>query len=159
MRSRTDIVTGFVLLGLCAIGAWSVSQIPDTTDGTLGPASFPFAVLVLLTILALALTIKGFLMADHTKWPEPRILLKTCGFMALFLAYLGGIVWLGDFFATMDTPPFASGMGFSISTFLFLVIALPLLNRRRPFEVLLVSVLTTTALLVIFGIFFQVVLP
>lgn len=158
MRSKTDVSTGIILLGLCGIGAWSVSQIPDTLEG-IGPASFPKAIIIILAVLSLALTIKGFFSAGRHKWPEKEILKKTFYFILLFLAYLGGIIWLGDFFANMENPPFHSGMGFSISTFLFLVLALPLLNRRRPLEVILVAVLTTLALVFVFGSFFQVVLP
>ena len=92
---------------------------------------------------------------------DPR--LKLVGVIAyiivLFLAYLAGIAYLGDFFATMENPPFHSGMGFSVSTVLFLLLALPLLGRRRPLEVVLVACLTTAGVVAAFGGFFQVLLP
>lgn len=159
MRSYTDISTGIILLVLCAVGAWSVNQLPDAEAGGVGPASFPRAIVIILAVLSLALTIKGFVSQGRHKWPEKNILKKTCLFLVLFIAYLGSIVWLGDFFAAMENAPFHSGMGFSISTFLFLIMALPLLNRRRPLEIFLVSTITTAILVVVFGSFFQIVLP
>lgn len=159
MRSCTDITTGVILLGLCGIGAWSVSNIPEAPTEGVGPATFPSIVLVILAALSLALLVKGFVSAGRNKWPEPVILRKTLLFILLFLAYLAGIAWLGDIFAAMENPPFHSGMGFSVSTMIFLLLALPLLGRRRPLEVILVACLTTAGLIGAFGGFFQVLLP
>lgn len=159
MKSLTDIATGIVLLGLCAVGAWSVSQIPEATTEGVSPSTFPTMVLVLLAALSTGLLIKGFVSASRNKWPEPAILKKTFLFIALFLAYLASIALLGDFFLTIENPLFNSGMGFSISTFVFLLLALPLLGRRRPLEVILVASITTACLIGAFGLFFKVVLP
>lgn len=159
MRSCTDITTGIILLGLCGVGAWSVSNIPEAPTEGVGPATFPTIVLVILAALSLGLLIRGLFSAGRNKWPEPVILKKTMCFIVLFLAYLAGIAYLGDFFATMENPPFHSGMGFSVSTVLFLLLALPLLGRRRPLEVVLVACLTTAGVVAAFGGFFQVLLP
>jgi len=160
MKSRTDVVTGILLLAFCAVGAWSVSQIPPPEiPGTVSAASFPKVVLIILSALSLILLIKGFFYTSHTKWPETPILKKMFLLIGIFLAYLGGIAWLGEFFATMENPPFHCGMGFSISTFLFLLLSLPLLGRRRPLEVILVATITTAVLLAVFIGFFQVMLP
>ena len=160
MKSRTDVVTGILLLAFCAVGAWSVSQIPPPeVPGTVSAASFPKAVLIILSVLSLILLVKGFFYTARTKWPETAILKKMFLLIGIFLAYLGGIAWLGEFFATMANPPFHCGMGFSISTFLFLLLSLPLLGRKRPLEVILVATITTAVLLAVFIGFFQVMLP
>ena len=143
MKSRTDVVTGILLLAFCAVGAWSVSQIPPPeVPGTVSAASFPKMVLILLTVLSLILVLKKMFLI-----------------IGLFLAYLGGIAYLGDFFASMENPPFHCGMGFSVSTLLFLLVALPLLGRKRPIEVILVATITTAVLVAVFIGFFQVMLP
>ncbi len=160
MKSRTDVVTGIFLLIFCAVGAWSVSQIPPPeVPGTISAASFPKAVLILLTVLSFILLIKGFFYTARTKWPEAPLLKKMFLMIGLFLAYLGGIAYLGDFFANMENPPFHCGMGFSVSTFIFLLLALPLLGRRRPLEIFLVAAITTAVIIAAFVGFFQVQLP
>ena len=160
MKSRTDVVTGILLLAFCAVGAWSVSQIPPPeVPGTVSAASFPKMVLILLTVLSLILVVKGIFYKARTKWPETPILKKMFLIIGLFLAYLGGIAYLGDFFASMENPPFHCGMGFSVSTLLFLLVALPLLGRKRPIEVILVATITTAVLVAVFIGFFQVMLP
>ncbi|MBO4317095.1 MAG: tripartite tricarboxylate transporter TctB family protein [Mailhella sp.] len=161
MKSVSDVVSGLLLLGFCAIGFYSVGQLDGGVSlEHVGPAGVPRAVLVLLTLLSCVLIIRGLLTkkAPHY-WPERGVLLKVLAFLLLFFMYLGGIVLLNAVFMSMDDPIFEWGGAFGISTFLFLLAALPLLGRRRPVEVLLVASLTTAFMLVVFGMFFQVLLP
>ena len=120
----------------------------------------PGAVLAILAVLSCVLLIKGLRQKPLKRyWPEPHVLKKVLLFLGLFYLYLITLTGLGDLFAAMENPPFTSGGAFGISTFLFLLFALPLLGRRKPLEVALVAVLTTAALLTAFGWFFQVMLP
>ena len=161
MKSPTDVVSGFILLGLCAVGAYSVSLLPAAgSTENVGPGGVPRAVLVILAVLSCILIVKGLRqMPDKRYWPEPRVFKKVLCFLGLIYIYLITLTGLGDLFAAMENPPFASGGAFCISTCLFLLIALPLLGRRKPVEVLLVAVLTTAVLLAAFGWFFQIMLP
>lgn len=161
MKSPTDVVSGFILLGLCAVGAYSVSLLPAAgSTENVGPGGVPRAVLVILAVLSCILIVKGLRqMPDKRYWPEPRVFKKVLCFLGLIYLYLITLTGLGDLFAAMENPPFASGGAFCISTCLFLLIALPLLGRRKPMEVLLVAVLTTAVLLAAFGWFFQIMLP
>ncbi|MSS26469.1 tripartite tricarboxylate transporter TctB family protein [Desulfovibrio sp. PG-178-WT-4] len=161
MKSPTDVVSGFILLGLCAVGAYSVSLLPAAgSTENVGPGGVPRAVLVILAVLSCILIVKGLRqMPDKRYWPEPRVFKKVLCFLGLIYLYLITLTGLGDLFAAMENPPFASGGAFCISTCLFLLIALPLLGRRKPVEVLLVAVLTTAVLLAAFGWFFQIMLP
>ena len=161
MKSPTDVVSGFILLGLCAVGAYSVSLLPAAgSTENVGPGGVPRAVLVILAVLSCILIVKGLRqMPDKRYWPEPRVFKKVLCFLGLIYLYLITLTGLGDLFAAMENPPFASGGAFCISTCLFLLIALPLLGRRKPEEVLLVAVLTTAVLLAAFGWFFQIMLP
>lgn len=161
MKSPTDVISGILLLVFCAIGFSSVSQLQAV--GTLehiGPAGVPRSVLILLTVLSSILVIKGFLHKPaKAYWPQWQVFKKILAFIGLFFLYLADVVFLGDFFAHMDSPPFAWGGAFGISTFGFLCLALPLLGRRSPLEIFLVASLTTACLLIAFGWFFQVMLP
>ncbi len=161
MKSPTDVVSGVILLGLCAVGAYSVSLLPAAgSTENVGPGGVPRAVLVILAVLSCVRIVKGLSQMPHKRyWPEPRVFKKVLCFLGFIYLYLITLTVLGDLFATMENPPFASGGAFCISTFLFLLIALPLLGRRKPVEVLLVAVLTTAALLTAFGWFFQIMLP
>ena len=161
MKSPTDVVSGLILLGLCAVGAYSVSLLPAAgSTENVGPGGVPRAVLVILAVLSCILIVKGLRqMPDKRYWPEPRVFKKVLCFLGLIYLYLITLTGLGDLFAAMENPPFASGGAFCISTCLFLLIALPLLGRRKPVEVLLVAVLTTAVLLAAFGWFFQIILP
>ena len=127
MKSPTDVVSGFILLGLCGVGAYSVATLPDAGGMEhVGPGAFPAGILA---------------------------------FIGLFYLYLVTLTGLGELFLNMENPPFQANGAFSISTFLFLLIALPLLGRRKPIEILSVAVLTTAVLVFAFGWFFQVLLP
>ena len=161
MKSPTDVVSGLILLGLCAVGAYSVSLLPAAgSTENVGPGGVPRAVLVILAVLSCILIVKGLRqMPDKRYWPEPRVFKKVLCFLGLIYLYLITLTGLGDLFAAIENPPFASGGAFCISTCLFLLIALPLLGRRKPVEVLLVAVLTTAVLLAAFGWFFQIMLP
>ena len=92
-------------------------------------------------------------------WPESKVFKKILAFIGLFYLYLVTLTGLGELFLNMENPPFQANGAFSISTFLFLLIALPLLGRRKPIEILSVAVLTTAVLVFAFGWFFQVLLP
>ena len=161
MKSPTDVVSGLILLGLCAVGAYSVSLLPAAgSTENVGPGGVPRAVLVILAVLSCILIVKGLRQMPHKRyWPEPRVFKKVLCFLGVIYLYLITLTGLGDLFAAMENPPFASGGAFCISTCLFLLIALPLLGRRKPVEVLLVAVLTTAVLLAAFGWFFQIMLP
>lgn len=161
MKSPTDVVSGFILLGLCAVGAYSVSLLPATgSTENVGPGGVPRAILAILAVLSCGLIVKSLRQMPHKRyWPETRVFKKVLCFLGLIYLYLITLTGLGDLFAAMENPPFTSGGAFCISTCLFLLIALPLLGRRKPVEVLLVAVLTTAVLLVAFGWFFQIMLP
>lgn len=161
MKSPTDVISGILLLAFCALGFSSVSKLPDGgVLESIGPAGVPRTVLILLAALSCILIVKGITRRPAKPyWPEWPVLGKVLAFILLFLCYLAGVIGLGNVFANMETPPFAWGGAFGISTFVFLCVALPLLGRRSVLEIFLVAAVTTAILLVAFGWFFQVLLP
>ena len=136
MKSPTDVVSGFILLGLCGVGAYSVATLPDAGGMEhVGPGAFPAGILVLLTALSLVLIVQGFRRSPvKVYWPESKVFKKILAFIGLFYLYLITLTGLGELFLNMENPPFQANGAFSISTFLFLLIALPLLGRRKPIE-------------------------
>lgn len=134
MKSPTDVVSGFILLGLCGVGAYSVATLPDAGGMEhVGPGAFPAGILVLLTALSLVLIVQGFRRSPvKVYWPESKVFKKILAFIGLFYLYLVTLTGLGELFLNMENPPFQANGAFSISTFLFLLIALPLLGRRKP---------------------------
>lgn len=160
MKSVTDVASGVVLLGLCALGAYSVGMLPEEGLEQIGPGAFPRMILTCLAVLSCVLLVQGLLRAPVRRyWPDAKTFRKVLLFIGLFYLYLLTLTSLGDFFANMENPPFTANGGFSISTFLFLLIALPLLGRRSPVEILSVAALTTAILVFVFSWFFQVLLP
>ena len=165
MKSRTDVFSAIVLLILCAIGAYSTSTLPRAgslgafgTDG-IGPATFPNLILIGLFISSVCLLIRGFLYTSVVKWPEPYVFWNILVFLGVFCLYLVVLFAAGDFINRMERPIIASGGAFAVSTFLFLLVSLPMLGRRNKLEILLTACITPAVLIYIFGIFFQVLLP
>ena len=160
MKSLTDVISGIILLILCGIGAWSVSTLPESGMEQLGPGAFPKMILVPLVILSFILIVQGFRKAPaKSYWPEAKVFKKILLFIGLFYFYLITFTELGDLFLNMENPPFNANGAFSISTALFLLIALPLLGPRKLVEIVAVAGITTGVLVGVFAGFFQVLLP
>ncbi|MDR2055351.1 MAG: tripartite tricarboxylate transporter TctB family protein [Desulfovibrio sp.] len=161
MKNPTDTVTAIILLALCGIGAKSVNELPGASGiDIIGPATFPKTVLILLTLCSAVLLGKNFCSnANEKYWPEFYITKKIFFFLLIIYLYLIILVWLGNWFAEMEKPLFHANGGFGISTFLFLLVALPYLGKRRLGETLLIASITTGMLIGIFSFFFQVQLP
>jgi len=73
--------------------------------------------------------------------------------------YLVVLFAAGELINRMERPIIASGGAFAVSTFLFLLVSLPMLGRRNKLEILLTACITPAVLIYIFGGFFQVLLP
>ena len=108
MKSPTDVVSGFILLGLCGVGAYSVATLPDAGGMEhVGPGAFPAGILVLLTALSLVLIVQGFRRSPvKVYWPESKVFKKILAFIGLFYLYLVTLTGLGELFLNMENPPF-----------------------------------------------------
>lgn len=161
MKNVADIFCGVFFLIICGIAAWSISALPPAEGiDYVGPAALPKFAVIVLTCCSIYLIIKGFIVKAPKKYlPEKKVFIKVCCVIAIFYAYLASVTYLGDFFLSMENPIFLYGGGFGVSTILFLLIILPFLGRKRPLEIILVSLITTALLIVVFGMFFKVLLP
>lgn len=161
MKNLADVMGGIILLGICGIGVWSISSLPDPTDvDYFGPASFPQILLMALAICSLLLIVKGFRFAPEQSYlPKKSARKKLFLFVMLFYGYILVLTTLAHVFLAMETPLFRSGGAFCISTALFLLLALPLLGRCNIMQNLIVAATTTASLYAMFAIFFKVILP
>lgn len=162
MKNRSDVFSGLLLLCLCALGAYSVSQIPaqDAAVEQIGSGSFPTIILTILTVFSGILTLQGFLKnPPKSYWPETAVLKKVFTFAGLLYLYMYSFVVFGNYMKYVQNPILTSGVSFIVTTFTFLLIALPLLGRTRPLEIFLVALITTAVLYGTFGWFFNVILP
>ncbi len=161
MKNSTDVFSGLVILCFCAIGAVSVAHLPGPGPREVfGPAALPATALVLLALCALGIIVQGL------RWPSLRagrsdrkVILKVSAFFAFFIVYLVLMCLIGPPFYEQEDFPIQHSIGFSISTLLFVIVAMRLLGRTKLVEILGVSVLFTALLVGTFGWFFQVVLP
>ena len=161
MKNVADIFCGVFFLLICGIAMWSISTLPEASGiDYIGPGALPKFAVAVLALCSIYLIIKGFLVKAPKKYlPEKKIFVKVCIFILIFYAYLASVTYLGDFFLSMENPIFLYGGGFGISTDVFLLIVLPFLGRRKPLEIIAVSLITTALLIVVFGMFFKVLLP
>ena len=161
MKTVADIFCGIFFLAICAVGMWSVSSLPEASGvDYVGPGALPTFAIIILACCSIYLIVKGFIVKAPKKYlPEKKIFIKVCCVLVIFYAYLASVTYLGDYFLSMEDPIFLYGGGFGISTALFLLIILPFLGRRKPLEIILVSLITTALLIVVFGMFFKVLLP
>lgn len=161
MKNLNDTLSGLALLCLCGVGAYGVwlSYAPADRE-IVGPNALPLAALAGTALCGLFLVIKGLRNRSAARsWGNGRAVLKVLSFFGLFVVYLAAMIVLGDSLAAWETFPWPHNGGFTITTFLFLLIALRVLGRRRWLEILGVAFLTTASLLFIFASFFQILLP
>ena len=162
MRNNTDIATGLLTIAVSVIGAVGVSMTEVSADEAmqLGPTAFTKAVLCGMFILGCAQTVIGFCLGHQgSYWPEKRILKKVAGITLLFMGYCLLVAYLVPLFRDTGIDFLASNMSFWVSSFLFLICALLLGGRRNIWELLLVSALLPTVVIVIFSKFFLIALP
>lgn len=161
MRNLTDVISGILVLLICGIGFYSISSLPEPVGMDLyGPASFPKMILYLLAFCGVLLVIKGARKQEvKDYWKDAPVLKKLALFIVLFCVYVYSIIFLSDFSLTLVDIYIPPGVIFSSTTFLFLIIAFPLLGRKKILQNIFASLITTIVLYVVFGILFKVLLP
>jgi putative tricarboxylic transport membrane protein len=109
-----------------------------------GPGFFPFGLAIALILLSLALIFKHWKKDPSPQpfWPERT-----------WLRPLLGVAILVSYALVVDV------IGFILTTFLFLIIWMRVIERLRWRTILSISVGTTVALYLIFNLFLEVPLP
>jgi putative tricarboxylic transport membrane protein len=142
---KWDRVAGYILLIIGAITAWSAIHLSMGRWKHPGPGFLPFGLALLLILFSLILIFssrpkKGITPAafwPHRAWLRPLLGVAILIFFALVVEWVG----------------------FLITTFVFLVIWMGVIERVRWLTILSVSIGTTAALYLIFALFLDVPLP
>jgi putative tricarboxylic transport membrane protein len=142
--AKWDRVTGYILLAFGVITAWSSTHLPMGKLRHPGPGFLPFGLALVLILLSLALIF------THRKrdasptpfWPERTWLRPLLGAL-IFMLYA---FFLGH-------------LGFLLTTFIFLLVWMGLIERMHWGMTLSLAGGVTFALYLIFGYFLDVPLP
>lgn len=124
-------------------------QLPssDNPADVLGASGFPITISILGLIVLLMITFRAF--KSKHKVEIPMLHLSTIDGRMLVI----NVLLLAAYIALLDV------IGFILSTLIYLV-ACPLsMGFRKPLLLIVFSVITTTVLVVVFGIVFYVPLP
>lgn len=141
---RWDRVTGYLLLFIGLVTAWSSVHLSMGRFRHPGPGFLPFGLSIVLTLLSIVLIFtrreKG---ATPTPfWPQRTWLRPLLGLAFLILyAFLIG------------------KLGFLLTSLIFLLIWLGVIERVRWRTMVSISISVTVALYLIFGLFLEVPLP
>ena len=141
---KWDRVSGYVLLAIGVITAWSSTSLSMGKASRPGPGFLPFGLALILSILAIALILENRKKGESAAafWPERTWLRPLLG-VAIFLLYA-----------------FVLGiLGFIPTTFLFLIVWMGVIERIRWFTLLTISIAVTAVLFFIFEYFLEVPLP
>ena len=141
---KWDRFTGYILLVIGLITAWSSIHLSMGRVKHPGPGFLPFGLALCLILLSLALIIKSWKgdVSLAPFWPK-RTWLKPLLGVAILIFFALVVEWVG----------------FLITTFIFLTIWMGVIERIRWGTIMSISVGTTVVLYLIFRLFLEVPLP
>jgi putative tricarboxylic transport membrane protein len=141
---KWDRISGYILLAIGVITAWSSTSLSMGKFRHPGPGFLPFGLALVLVILSLALILHGRTKGGSSKpfWAERTWLRPLLG-VIIFILYAF----------------FLGYIGFILTTFLFLIIWMWVIERIRWVTILSISVGVTAVLYFIFEYFLEVPLP
>jgi putative tricarboxylic transport membrane protein len=142
--SKWDRITGYIFLIIGVVGAWSSTYLSMGKFRHPGPGFLPFGLSIALALLSLVLIFGNWKKneAPVPFWPRRTWLRPLLGVAILILYAL--VVNL---------------LGFLITTFIFLIIWMWLIEHLRWRIIISISIGTTAALYLIFSLFLEVPLP
>jgi len=138
-----DFKVGLVLLIVAILGYYySVVYIYSVSTVGVAPDFYPKFLFFILGLSGIVLMIQGYKRVD--KKPMPKYNWKM---LIVTTALLFGYELLFEYF------------GFVISTIVFMVIFMLVLNERKPIKIVLVPILTTLSIYFLFTKAFMILLP
>jgi putative tricarboxylic transport membrane protein len=135
-------VSGLVVTGLGVAACILARSLPAQTGFGLGPAFLPFWTGIVLAACGLWLCARSTA-DEEVSWPASRAFARAAFGFVLLLLY------------ALALPP----LGYLISTAVFLVIAILLLEPVRPTRALVVGIACAVFLLLIFRVWLRIPLP
>jgi putative tricarboxylic transport membrane protein len=141
---KWDRVTGYILLIIGAITAWSSIHLAMGKLRHPGPGFLPFGLACILIVLASALILATWKKGDPKApfWPERTWIRPLLG-LGAFVFYALAI----------------DHIGFVITTFVFLVLWMWIIEKIGWVRILSISMAVTAVLYLIFAYFLEVPLP
>jgi len=136
-------VTGYTLLVIGLVGAWSSVHLKMGSFRHPGVGFLPFGLCIILIVLSLALIISRWKKGTPVPFWSRRTWLKP----------LLGVVILGLYALVIET------LGFPLTTFAFLLVWMGVIERIHWLKMLLISLGVTVVLYLIFGYFLEVPVP
>ena len=140
---KWDRVTGYILLVIGVVGAWSSVHLKMGSFRHPGVGFLPFGLCLILILLSLALIISRWKKGGSVPFWSRRTWLRP----------LLGIVTLGLYALVIET------LGFPLTTFVFLLVWMGVIERIHWLKIVSISIGVTVMLYVIFGFFLEVPVP
>jgi putative tricarboxylic transport membrane protein len=134
--------SGLVVAGFGVVACVLARRLPAQTGFGLGPAFLPFWTGILLAACGLWLCARAVVDAEVT-WPSARGFARAASVLVLLLLYLQAL----------------QPLGYLISTAVFLVITILLLEPLHLVRALVVGVASAALLLFIFRVWLRIPLP
>jgi hypothetical protein len=141
---KWDRVTGYILLAIGVITAWSSTYLAMGKLRHPGPGFLPFGLALVLILLSLAL-----IATRRKKEASP-------------IPFWPGRTWLRPLLGALIFLSYAfllGRLGFFLTTFIFLLLWMGLIERMQWAKILLLAGGVTLTLYLIFGYFLEVPLP
>ena len=141
---KWDRITGYILLIIGVVTAWSSMQLAMGSFKRPGPGFLPFGLACILIVLSIALIASQWKKGSGQTpfWPERTWLRPLLGIVAFALyAFLIGLI------------------GFLLTTFIFLILWMWFIESISWRQIAAVSIGVTLVLYLIFGYFLEVPLP
>jgi putative tricarboxylic transport membrane protein len=135
-------VSGLVVAGIGVAACILARSLPAQTGFGLGPAFLPFWTGIVLAVCGLWLCARPAADAEIS-WPTARMFARAASGFLLLLLY------------ALALQP----LGYLISTAIFLVIAILLLEPVRPTRALVVGIASAVFLFLIFRVWLRIPLP
>lgn len=143
---RADQITGIVMLVFSLTVAYTSWQMPQRVEFGPGMGFLPFWLAVLMAILSVLLLFDASVRKSASTgnpFPAPQAL-RNVGMV---------IAGLGVYIAVLDT------VGFAVSTILYIVFLLAIVQKERWLKTAIISLLSTGGLYVVFQVLLDVKLP
>ncbi len=149
---------GIALLVVCAIFARQVWMLPKPNGAHLfTAATFPMAVLMLLSLSSGMLVVKAFTGTTRAaQWPSRAILLPVLTVMTLIVLYAGAFILAGEY---AIQEGWIQGSVFCATTAPFVFTAQRVCGATNMKRAGIIALGMTLALYVVFALLFNVPLP
>ncbi len=158
---NSNFYVALVLFLLCAIGLYGIlTTAPPMTDELVGPLVLPWFSLAGCVLCASLLLIRALVEKPHVPTNNHiKPILKTIAYFFCFVLYLGSMIFVGNYFLNVKQFNVSYGGGFCITSIIFISCSMYIFGLRNWYKIIASSTVVTGALVIIFGHFFNILLP